>query len=127
MMHELAKINWGGMAFVLGIFPITGLATVLLRKWGESGTPAQPRGKIAGGVRVLVPATRPLPSNAIDSSNYQPPPHIHVYDIARSQVVLCGDGTAQVSCAVHGCSQVATSKYRADETLPGFTNSKGTK
>lgn len=125
MMHEIAHYNWAGLAFVFLVFPAAGLMTVWLRKWSERVDGGADRGKIRGGVHVqILPdrraydrlatdgdtggATVAQPANAIDSSNYRAPEHAHVYDLARSRVVLCEDGSAMVECAMQGCGETRT-------------------
>lgn len=112
-IHQMAHWNWAGLLFVALIFPAAVLLNMWLRRWSETIEGGRDRGKIkgnvyvvSGGVRITIPARHGVyPFNAIDSSNYQPPPHEHVYDLSRSRVaVMLHEDAMILGCTMQGCN-----------------------
>lgn len=110
-IHQASHWNWAGLLFVALIFPAAVLLNMWLRRWSETIEGGRDRGKIkgnvyvvSGGVRITIPARHGVyPFNAIDSSNYQPPPHEHVYDLSRSRTAFVSEDIMVVGCAMQGC------------------------
>src|SRR5665213_1646116 len=123
-MHHLGSYNWAGILFVLGILPASCAAVRGLQWWARRHDGGERRGKIAGGARVYMRRLSDLepglvasrPANAIDSSEYRAAAHRHMFDLARSQVVLCEDGSPVVGCAMQGCGETKT--YPQNAVVP---------
>lgn len=127
-MHHLGSYNWGGILFVLGILPASCAAVWGLQWWSRRRDGGERRRKIAGAARVYMrrstdwePGRRyevgdVQRHNALDSSEYKAPAHRHMFDLARSQVVLCEDRSLVVGCAMQGCGVAKT--YPQDAVVP---------
>lgn len=119
-MHEIAHYNWAGLAFVSLVFPAAGAVTIWLRRWSERIEGGPSRGKIQGGVHTQILPDRRVhgrrasdqqPGEAIGSQE-----HACAFDLARSRVVLCGNGSTMVECAIPGCE--VTKTYPANAVVP---------
>jgi hypothetical protein len=92
--------NWPGILFVVLVFPVTGLTLRALSWWANRGVVA---GTVEDATAHNLGRWVPPASNAIDSSNYRPPMHEHVFDMERSQISLAENGSAIATCAYQGC------------------------